>query len=270
MDETENSITEKLLGDYFDFPDNFHYSSNSIRIVSIDIGIKNFAIYTEDVDLKQLSSVTKLPQGKRKLLIPDENQLDEIYLSGKSVPEFTNVFNLSEDNCGTDLSIQVRKNLFNELEKLSDLWNSSPIVVIEKQFINTRGWKTKAGTANMNMIRLAESCYSWLVDHTSVIPIYYPSHNKTVICGCPKFFTIVSRKTGHPIVRKATKPDRKKWSIQKGKEILEQRHDSTLLERLETKKRGKQKLDDICDCIIQAQAYKWGLIKMISNSSLRK
>lgn len=243
-------------------------NDNILRVVSIDIGIKNFAIYTEDIDLEALNAIIKRPQGKRKFLIPDEDQLTSVYLAGSSDPKYANVYDLSEDNgIGTELTPQIRKNLFSVLESLNELWKSCSVVIIEKQFINTRGWggKKGTGTANMVMIRLAESCFAWFIDHhyPSLSPKYYPSQNKTVICGCPKTFMIKSRKTGEMVERKATKPDRKKWSVSEGKRILTLRKDEELLTRLEEKKkRGKQKLDDICDCILQAQAYKWEMLEI--------
>ena len=55
--------------------------------------------------------------------------------------------------------------------------------------------------------------------------------------------------------------ERKKWAIDKAKEILELRDDVETLKLYEKKKREKGvkslKLDDISDTIIQLQAFKY-------------
>ena len=165
------------------------------RAVSIDIGTKNFAIYTEDIDLEALNNIKKYPQGRRKLLLPTYDNLTDIYLSGTSVEQYTNVFNLAGDDPGDELTVEIRKSLFKTLEGLEELWKSAVLVVIEKQFINLRFTRKKSGTANMIMIRLAETCFTWILDHHPHIDIrYFPSQYKTVICNCPKTFLKKERK----------------------------------------------------------------------------
>ena len=63
----------------------------------------------------------------------------------------------------------------------------------------------------------------------------------------------IDRKSGLRTSKKMQKYDRKKWSVNKAKEIFTLRKDDFGLMCLENG--GKQKQDDVSDCIIMCQAY---------------
>jgi hypothetical protein len=50
-----------------------------------------------------------------------------------------------------------------------------------------------------------------------------------------------------------TKPQRKKWSVQKVTEILENRGETDILDGMKKKK----KKDDLADVVVQLQAFKY-------------
>ena len=62
---------------------------------------------------------------------------------------------------------------------------------------------------------------------------------------------------------KQTKPQRKKWAIDKGIEILTLRGEDNIIDLIDTKKNSqgrKQKQDDVYDCLLMIQAYKYKLV----------
>lgn len=134
------------------------------------------------------------------------------------------------------------------------LWDTCNIIVIEQQYFNISGGRqTKGSGANIDAIKLGECCLNWFLDKYYPFKeiLYFSSMFKTHILGAPE---------------KLTKPQRKKWSIEKGTEIFKLRNDEEGLEILNSKKdyKGKkQKQDDVFDCVIMTQAYKFR--KMISN-----
>jgi hypothetical protein len=225
-----------------------------IRIVSFDIGKKNFAFYLEDVSKEKIynSHLTygRLPtiyqrriKGKMNSYI--EEILKEVFLSGTRV-EF-GVFDIRNDKSSDNLDIQTRVNMLDLLEKYRELWDTCDIILIEQQYfnINTNGKRGKASSANVDAIKLGEICLSYFLER------YYPF--KEI-----EFFnsTFKTQTLGAP--DKLTKPQRKKWSIEKCNEILTLRDDKDGIELLKDKKKTqKQKLDDISDCLIMTQAYKF-------------
>ena len=122
--------------------------------------------------------------------------------------------------------------------------------------------RSKGGGANMDMIRLGEACYSWFIDHyyPGIDIGYFGSKYKTQILGAPQTITKIKRSgpnKGQEVTEKMKKYDRKKWSVEKCFEILELRKDQDGIDLLGLTKRGKQKLDDIADCVTMTQAFKY-------------
>jgi hypothetical protein len=224
-------------------------------IVSIDPGVKNFAVYKEACDV---SKIRDLQNGKT---YPDELLFKKICLEGRTVSY--KVHSLIDKNASVNvpLSNEMRVGLFNILDnyKKEGFWDGVKYVIIEEQFINTRASKQYKGTANMIAIKIGEVAYSWILYHyPATIISYFPSRRKYAICRCPATTEKKSRKTGNMEPRKMTKVDRKKWAITKSHEILISRGENEVVDHLlKLKKTEKQKLDDIGDCIIQLQAFKW-------------
>jgi len=260
-------------------------SFKKIRIASFDIGKKNFAQYIEDVDMEIIEELNKKynslpPKFKRRVKGPTNPHIDrileEVYTSSNRVQ--TGVYDLREDKESNKFDMGTRKNLLRHLESYDYLWRNCDIIFIEEQFCKKGRGKIQM-QANVGAIKIAECTLTWFL---SIYPfkkiMYFGSENKTNILGAPP---------------KMTKTQRKKWATDKSREIYEMRKDSDMIElfklkdaifrkRLNSEKkirsyldlypidcsedcrelsekivREKQKLDDIADACVQAQAFKF-------------
>jgi len=226
-----------------------------IRIASFDIGKKNFAFYVEDCDVNVLKSLRRkylrLPKKlQRRMKGPMNNEVSDILTNiyKSSVRVDMGVFDIRENKDSDELDIKTRINMHTLLEKYSDLWNTCNVIIIEQQYFNiSNGKRGKASCANVDAIKLGECCINWFLFNYAEFKeiLYFSSVFKTHSLGAPD---------------KLTKPQRKKWSIEKGKDIFELRGDKTGLDILSNYKNAKgkkQKLDDVFDCVIMTQAYKF-------------
>jgi hypothetical protein len=122
-------------------------------------------------------------------------------------------------------------NMYSELEKYVEYWEKCSVILIEKQM-------SFRGKQNTMALKLGQHCYSYFVfkyKNTKKI-IEFPAYHKTQVLGAP---------------RKLTKPQRKKWAIEKAYSILAEREDYDNLVLLHSVK----KRDDIADCILMNIAY---------------
>lgn len=247
-----------------------------VRIACFDIGKKNFAFYTEECDdevLKKLkTSYSKLPKMKQRkvkgaMTTEILNMQKELFLTSKRLKSDEGcpntpggcrvkntfgsntfgVFDLRDDKDSNDLDMQTRVNMQILLKSFSWLWEQCDVIVVEQQYFNitSRGNRGQGSGANVDAIKLAECCVCWFLDnyHPFKEICYFGSMYKTQTLGAPD---------------KLTKPQRKKWSIEKGTEIFTNRGDLEILEIMsgfKNSKGKKQKLDDIFDCLIMCQAY---------------
>jgi hypothetical protein len=228
-------------------------AENQLRTAHFDIGTKNFAFYVEDADKATLTDLKEryhsLPKKNRRRIKGPMNDdieaiLDDLYTNSTTVEARVN--NVRVDAEDASFTIDTRKSLFQYLTKYKQLWSTIDTFVIEQQFFNTftmRG-KKKGGTeANVTAIKVAECLVSWLLIHYPTANIsFFGSQFKTQTLGCPD---------------KTPKPQRKKWSTAKGREILERRKETDIISKFDTLASVGQKLDDVCDCIIQCQAWKF-------------
>lgn len=262
-------------------------SKEKIRLASFDIGKKNFAQYVEECDVKTLyalrdryRALPKIKQRRVKGKMNDdiENILREVCLGGTRV--HLGVYDFREDKESDDLDMNVRKNLIKHLEKHIWLWNKCDGFIIEQQFFakfkqtGGRGPKTQA---NIDAIKIAEGTLMWFLSNYPMKEVmYFSSTFKTQMLGAPQL-----KETG-----------RKKWAIEKAKEIYEERRDENAIalydlsiivkgKRMNNEEkiqgyldrfhgegkdirevgekviRYKQKLCDISDAMLQLQAFKY-------------
>ena len=229
----------------------------NITIAAFDIGKVNFAFYVEEFDANLIKNL-KIKYNnlhkkfKRRVKGPMNDFIqdiqNEMFKNGKLIG--MGVFDIREDKESQKLDIKTRLNLYSLLEKYIDLWSKCDIIIIEQQYFNiARNCKKKGGgtEANVDAIKLAECCITWfLVKFAEFKQIeFFSSVYKTHSLGAPD---------------KLTKPQRKKWSNTKGEEILKLREDYKSIEIMNTYKNckgKKQKLDDVKDCIIMLQSYKF-------------
>ena len=230
--------------------------THDIRIATFDIGKKNFAFYVEDCSSsvllklnKYYKTIPKIYQRRVKGQMNSyiQNILQHVYKDGKRVPGGMRVFDIRDNKTSNNLDIETRVNMQELLRSYEWLWDTCDIIKIEQQYFNiSNGRKSKATCANVDAIKLGECCLGWFLD------MYWPFKNISYFGAMFKTQTL-----GAP--DKLTKPQRKKWAIEKGKEIFQLRGDQEaidLLENFKTSTGRKQKQDDIYDCVIMTQAYK--------------
>lgn len=227
-----------------------------MRIACIDIGRKNFAFYVEEVgtydDLHD--QFYALPKRQQRRIRGDMNEQVEaihqqMFTRGRRIDMC--VTDLTEGEETNDLTVAVRRNMFTFLSERRDLWDSCDKVLIEEQYYNPYA-QNKAGI-NKDAILLGESCFTYFVcQHPKVKVEYFKSALKTQTLGCSDHITKVDKSTGLRQSKKMTKYDRKKWSVEKAREIFTLRGDDTAIEQLANK---RQKQDDVSDCVIMCQAY---------------
>jgi hypothetical protein len=223
-----------------------------VRVASIDIGKKNFAIYIEEFNKNDLLSIQNIPKNKRYEIsgIPTkefEVILNSIYKNGKIV------LILNEDitiNClnTKKLCNNIFYNLIDLLDKYILYFDNCDTILIEQQM--QFGKKRN----NSQMTKLSHFCYSYFIindKYKNKNIIEFPAYYKTQVLGAEKIQTIKNNKI---IYKFMDKPTRKKWSIQKTIDILNLRDNSnsSLNWLLSNKKK-----DDLSDVIIQLQAYKF-------------
>jgi len=262
-------------------------SKEKIRLASFDIGKKNFAQYVEECDVKTLYSLRDryraLPKVKQRRVKGKMNDdileiLREVCLGGTRI--HTGVFDLRDDKESDILDMETRRNLVKHLNKYTPLWNKCDGFIIEQQYFakfNQRGGRGSKTEANIDAIKIAEGTLFWFLDNYPTKEVmYFSSTFKTQMLGAPQL----------------KETQRKKWAIQKAKEIYTQRGDDNAVKlydlsitvkgrRMNSEEkiqgyirefsgkgrdirrvgekviRYKQKLCDISDAMLQLQAFKY-------------
>jgi len=130
-----------------------------------------------------------------------------------------------------NLEIFDTKYLTNVLDKYNYLWEQCDVILVEKQM-------QFKNIINTKIIRIAHHCLSYFeIKYPHIVVIHYPSSNKTRVLNAPHGMT---------------KPQRKKWSISKVDEILNNRGDNITIEK---RNQMISKLDDVSDCILMCLTY---------------
>jgi hypothetical protein len=112
---------------------------------------------------------------------------------------------------------------------------------------------------NTMALKLGQHCFSYfLFRYTDKEIIEFPAYYKTQILGAPKVIQNNNDNESEPAKKKRklkamTKPERKKWAVEKAIEILMQRGDMKTLENI----LGKRKKDDLADVLLQLQSFKF-------------
>ena len=118
-------------------------------------------------------------------------------------------------------------------------------IIIEQQMSFRKGYNTMC-------LKLAQHCYSYFTFKYGRFKeiFYWPAYHKTQVLGSEK---IVSKryKNGKVKYKNISKYQRKKWAVEKAKEILTMRGETNVWEEI----RKNKKIDDICDCITQCITF---------------
>jgi len=212
-------------------------------VASFDIGKKNFAFCVEEFDadiLKKLVNIRKVNRFVDDKPTDDFTQLlTKIFLNG-SVLLHKNLDLTTNTTKSKYLDTQVFYNMIIELDKYKDVFDRCDTIIIEQQMSFKKAQNTMA-------IKLGQHCFSYftmrypltVVNNISFDGrkeiIEFPAYYKTQIIGAPK---------------KMTKPQRKKWAVEKTRELFQ-------LRGCEDYFVGIHKKDDLADTFLQLQSFKF-------------
>ena len=222
-------------------------SNDIIWVASFDIGKKNFAFYIEEIDITEILNLPKIDKNKRYNLngtITDEfkENLNKIYLNGKNIL-FENLDITKNCQKKSYLELEMFYNMTEMLDLYEDFWKQCDIFLIEQQMSFGKNRNTMA-------LKLGQHCQSYfsIKYGRNVDIIEFPAYNKTNILGAEKIYT----GKGKNKYKTIDKPARKKWSIEKAKDIFTLRNDLESLEII----LSSRKKDDLADVLCQLQAFK--------------
>lgn len=212
-----------------------------MKILSFDIGTRNLGISIQTVDGNKLNSINNIEKKFRYSTIdgsPSEsfkNVLDEIYLSNEL--NHVEVFDLTKTK-NKKLDNDIYLDLIAWLKSQKELFEDIDLILIECQM--TKNFKACCLQHCINMWFLIE--YG-----KSKETIVFPSKFKTHILGANKKIEIDGQ------LQKTNKTYRKNFAKERVKYILEKRNDAVNQKLIYVDNKKKQ--DDICDAIIQCQAF---------------
>jgi hypothetical protein len=202
-------------------------------IATIDPGRDNFAFSVEELDMASIDQLKKKlpPKNQRidiygELTTPYKSALTTLYKTSKTI-----LFKKVELSKTKTLDKATFLELTRVLDEHKDVWNKCSYIIIEQQM-------SFGKNVNVTALKIAQHAYSYFIFYYATFKdvFYFPAYNKTQLLGAPK---------------KLTKPQRKKWAIEKATEIWTMRNDKEGLENLKIYK----KKDDVCDCLIMAMAF---------------
>ena len=211
-----------------------------MKIISVDIGYKNFCIYIEEFNLENLQQINDVEHKYNMDGSPKETMsvvLDKIYCNGKTI--YHENVDISK---GTENLMEIFTKMYDYLESIVSILDDCDIIIIEQQM-----------NKNIKALKLAQCCVSFFIlkyKNTKKI-VEFPSYHKTCVLGAPRSLKIL--KNGTKKWKTLTKVQRKKWSIQKTYEILNCRNEQNIIEKMSKNK----KKDDLADTITMCQAFKY-------------
>jgi len=218
-----------------------------VRIASFDIGKCNFAFYIEEFNEAELNKVKAPPKLGRYNSdgSPTEKFKDtlvDVYTNGETVL-YKNLDLTEGCKKGKYLDRQVYINMYKVLEEYSTYFDTCNYIVIEQQM-------SFGARHNTMALKLGQHCASYFIFKYwgAKEVVEFPAYHKTQVLGAPK---IKNEKTGR--FAAMTKPERKKWAVERAVTILEERGDMDTLDQIIE----QSKRDDLADVLIQCQSYKF-------------
>ena len=219
-------------------------------IASFDIGKKNFSFYIEEINqdlTKKKCNIDPKNRFNKDGTLTEEfsDFMDDLCLNGKKVLLSNNDIT---DGSKNYIDYNMYHNMTDLLDKYETYWDKCSIIVIEKQM--------SFGKRNNTMaVKLGQHCWSYFSFKYGRFKdiIEFPAYHKTQVLGCEKVKTNRKDKKGRIKYKAITKYNRKKWCINKGLKILEDRGDTNTIDIIKDSK----KKDDLCDVICQLQAFKY-------------
>jgi hypothetical protein len=231
---------------------------DKIWIGSFDIGKKNFAFCIEEVDINKIKRIKSIDVNKRynedhtvtELM---KITLDDLYKTGKLVLHKNNDLTEGVEE-GKYYDYEYCYNMTKVLDEYLKLWDKCSIIIIEEQM-------SFRGKINPMALKLGQHCFSYFAINYGKHKIIkvFPSYHKTNVLGAPK--TKTTTKKGTIKWKTLGDKERKTWSVELVKYILEKRNETESLDifKKQDRKKGvkKVKLDDLADVVVQLQAFKY-------------
>jgi hypothetical protein len=215
-----------------------------IKILSIDIGKKNFSFCLEKFDAEKLSQIENIPIKARynENGLPTEQMqsiLKEIYSNGQLLLH-KNVDLTHGCDQKKKLDPETFFNMIAVLDEYSLLWKDCQIVIIEEQM-----------RSNRIAVKLAQHCYSYFLFRYGREKkiVEFPSFYKTAVLGAPKEKGRLC-KSGRYHWKALSKRNRKKWAVNETLRILTERNEESSIKK-------ERKKDDLADSFLQLQSFKF-------------
>ena len=217
-------------------------------LLSIDMGKKNFCIYIEETDVKRLQELQEITNICKSNRYEEDGTpskemndiLKRVYKNGKSILHINKDLTENTDK-KKYLDSEIYYNMIDFLDKYKSYFDKCTMIVIEQQM-----------NRNSMALKLAQHCYSYFAIKygRGKKIVEFPAYYKTVLLGAQKIKCI--NKKGNVKWKTQDQRARKKWSIEKAKEILLERDEIKMVDIINKIK----KADDLCDTICQLSAYK--------------
>ena len=183
-------------------------------IAAFDIGKLNLCVYIEKVDeIKFLGKSMNTVLGHGEIILWKNHNITKDCHKSKYIDPIL-FYNLTE-----------------LLDTYTSYWDMCDVILIEQQM--SFGFKK----INTLALKLAQHCFSYFQIKYKLTKqiIDYPAYHKTQLLCAPK---------------KMSKPQRKKWAVEKAQEILKLRN----ITNVDFEKSKKE--DDYADTLCMTQAYK--------------
>ena len=219
-------------------------------LASFDIGKKNFSFYIEKFDMDEFEQLKNIPKKDR--YHPNgtckeefELLLKKVYCNGEKI--LLKNLDITEGTSKTKyFDSDLCHNLTEVLDTYQEYWDKVDYFVVEQQM----SFGAKINTMALKIGQHCESYFMIKYGREKKV-IEFPSYHKTQVLGSEKIET--KTKAGKVSYKNIDKPARKKWSIETAYGILTERQDFDTIDEITSSK----KKDDLCDVIIQAQAFKY-------------
>lgn len=205
-----------------------------MRVCSVDIGSKNFAFVISEFNEKHLKTLKCTNRFNKNGTTTEEYKcvLNEVYKNGK-ILHYINIDltkNIPPTKLKSYLHPDIFRNMIAELDKCEFLKDLDTVLVEQQVSFGKK--------VNVKALKIGAHCFNYfLMRYSNIEVIEFPAYNKTKVLGAPKGLT---------------KYQRKKWSVEEAKYILNLRKDEKNLADLSNAK----KKDDLADTLTQLQAFK--------------
>lgn len=222
-----------------------------MRVLSIDIGVRNLAMWIEEYDVdrleerkKSLKKISKRVNENNESTEEYKTFLKDFFLEcSKTV--YADKIDLCENtefkktkNNMIILNNQILFNVIKELDKRKDILIDVKYIVIEKQLKN-----------NPNAQAVQNHIHAYFLHQYGLSKIVevFDSCHKTRMLGCPRKINVEGK------MQKINKAYRKKWTTNLTRGILFDRKDKKFYQYVFEE--NKSKADDLSDTFCQASAF---------------